>query len=88
LDVAVLGVNSGEREVERMQAKEVLRRHVEGEREFKRLKLRGANFKGANLVGAIFDGCDLCGANYFRATLTEARLGARLPWLKGRFSLG
>lgn len=71
-----------------MQEKEVLRRYAEGERDFKRLNLRGANFRGAVLAGADFSDCDLRGANFTRVTLTEARLGARLPWLKGRFSLG
>lgn len=71
--------------MQRVTAKEVLKKYAAGERNFQRRNLRGANFKGANLPEANFSECDLRGANFRRANLTGVcfrgtKAGLRKRW--------
>ena len=68
-----------------MKASEVLRRYKAGERNFKRLNLRGQSFKGQDLSGADFSEADIRSANFTGATLrgtnfTGAKCGLQRPW--------
>ncbi len=55
-----------------MKASDVIQQYKNGERNFRRLNLRGANFKGQNLSGADFSYCQIQGTNFSKANLTGA----------------
>ena len=56
-----------------MKASEVLARYQTGERDFKKIDLRGQSFQGKNLTNADFSYADIRGANFARADLTGAK---------------
>ncbi|MDJ0660527.1 MAG: pentapeptide repeat-containing protein [Crocosphaera sp.] len=61
-----------------MKAADVIKAYKNGERNFQRKNLRGANFKGHNLSGADFSYCQIQGANFSGANLTNAKfIGAK-----------
>jgi hypothetical protein len=72
----------------KMTADELLRRYAAGERDFRRVSLRGeilswADLSGADLSGADLSGANLNWANLYRVNLTGADLsGADLAWAK------
>jgi uncharacterized protein YjbI with pentapeptide repeats len=68
-----------------MNAKQIIARYNAGERDFKRLNLRGMNFQGVNLSGADFSECDLRSTNFHKATLrktnfTQIKGGLQKKW--------
>ncbi len=71
-----------------MKAAEVLKRYQAGERNFRRLNLRGQSFKDKNLSGADFRECDIRSTDFSNANLREAKLCGAKAGLQRRWAIG
>ena len=65
-----------------MEADQLLHLYQQGERDFRKLNLKGRSFRGYDLSGADFSGADLRGVDFRRATLrgatfAHAKIGLR-----------
>ena len=70
-----------------MNEKQIIKRYQAGERDFRRLKLRGMNFHGADLSRADFSECDLRGTNFRDAQLVGASFSGAQCGLPKRWYL-
>ncbi|NER31967.1 MAG: hypothetical protein F6J89_31265 [Symploca sp. SIO1C4] len=69
-----------------MKASEVIRRYKDGERDFRRVSLRGESFKRQNLAGADFSEADIRGTNFTHAYLIGAKLVGAKAGLQRRWA--
>lgn len=74
-------------EADRVKAEEVLERYKAGQRNFRRVNLRGQSFKGQDLSGADFSEADIRGTNFTNAILRGANFSYAKAGLQGRWAI-
>jgi uncharacterized protein YjbI with pentapeptide repeats len=64
--------------MKQMTAQEVLQRYRNGERDFRRVNLRGLSFKEENLAGADFSEADIRSTNFYKANLSQTNFSGAI----------
>lgn len=73
--------------VQRLTAAELIRRYGAGERDFRRLDLRGLNLSRQQLAGADFSGADLRSTDFLEANLQGVNFADAIGGLRRRNGL-
>ncbi len=66
---------------------EVVKRYQQGERDFRRVNLRGQSFKGQDLSGADFSECDIRGTNFKGTILRGVKFRGAQAGLQKRWAI-
>jgi len=69
-----------------MRASEVLERYAAGERDFRRINIRGQAFVGKDLSGSDFRDADIRGTNFTKSSLRDADLSCTHAGLQRRWA--
>ncbi len=73
--------------MKQMTAQAVLQRYHNGERDFRRVNLRGLSFKGQNLAGADFSEADIRSTNFAKANLSHTNFSGAIGGIQTRWWL-